>query len=39
MTPAYLIVEMNITDMEQYKLYMTEAPAAVKARSPPSPRR
>jgi uncharacterized protein (DUF1330 family) len=31
MTPAYLIVEMNITDMEQYKQYMAEAPAAVKA--------
>jgi uncharacterized protein (DUF1330 family) len=30
-TPAYLIVEMHITDMEQYKLYMAEAPAAVKA--------
>jgi uncharacterized protein (DUF1330 family) len=29
--PAYLIVEMHITDMEQYKLYMAEAPAAVKA--------
>ena len=31
MTPAYLIVEMNITDMEQYKQYMAEAPASVKA--------
>jgi uncharacterized protein (DUF1330 family) len=31
MAPAYLIVEMNITDMEQYKLYMAEAPTAVKA--------
>ena len=31
MTPAYLIVEMHITDMEQYKLYMAEAPASVKA--------
>jgi uncharacterized protein (DUF1330 family) len=31
MTPAYLIVEMHITDMEQYKLYMAEAPTAVKA--------
>jgi uncharacterized protein (DUF1330 family) len=30
-TPAYLIVEMHITDMEPYKLYMAEAPAAVKA--------
>ncbi len=29
--PAYLIVEMHITDMEQYKQYMTQAPAAVKA--------
>ena len=29
--PAYLIVEMNITDMEQYRKYMAEAPAAVKA--------
>jgi uncharacterized protein (DUF1330 family) len=31
MTPAYLIVEMNITNMEQYKQYMAEAPASVKA--------
>ena len=31
MTPAYLIVEMNITDPEQYKRYTAEAPAAVKA--------
>ena len=29
--PAYLIVEMNITNMEQYKQYMAEAPASVKA--------
>jgi uncharacterized protein (DUF1330 family) len=29
--PAYLIVEMHITDPEQYKLYMAEAPAVVKA--------
>ena len=29
--PAYLIVEMHITDPEQYKQYMAEAPAAVKA--------
>lgn len=29
--PAYLIVEMHITDMEQYKQYMAAAPAAVKA--------
>jgi uncharacterized protein (DUF1330 family) len=31
MPVAYLIVEMNITDMEQYKQYMAEAPTAVKA--------
>jgi uncharacterized protein (DUF1330 family) len=31
MAVAYLIVEMHITDMEQYKQYMAEAPAAVKA--------
>jgi uncharacterized protein (DUF1330 family) len=31
MPVAYLIVEMHITDMEQYKQYMTEAPAVVKA--------
>ena len=29
--PAYLIVEMHITDPEQYKQYMAAAPAAVKA--------
>ena len=29
--PAYLVVTMNITDMEQYKKYMAEAPACVKA--------
>ena len=29
--PAYVIVEMHITDPEQYKQYMAEAPAAVKA--------
>jgi uncharacterized protein (DUF1330 family) len=28
---AYLIVEMHITDMDQYKQYMAEAPTAVKA--------
>ena len=28
--PAYLIVEMNITDMERYKEYMAKAPACVK---------
>ena len=31
MTPAYIIVDMQITDMAQYKQYMAEAPAAVKA--------
>ena len=31
MAVAYLIVEMHITDMEQYKKYMAEASAAVKA--------
>ena len=31
MPVAYLIVEMKITDPEQYKHYMAEAPAAVKA--------
>lgn len=30
-TLAYLIVEMKITDPEQYKQYMAEAPAVVKA--------
>jgi uncharacterized protein (DUF1330 family) len=30
-TPAYVIVEMNITKPEQYKEYMARAPAAVKA--------
>jgi uncharacterized protein (DUF1330 family) len=29
--PAYLIVEMHISDPEQYKQYMAAAPAAVKA--------
>ncbi|WP_119354858.1 DUF1330 domain-containing protein [Azohydromonas sediminis] len=29
--PAYLIVEMHIRDLEQYKQYMADAPAAVKA--------
>jgi uncharacterized protein (DUF1330 family) len=29
--PAYVIVEMHITDPERYKQYMAEAPAAVKA--------
>jgi uncharacterized protein (DUF1330 family) len=31
MTPAYLIVEMKVTDPERYKEYMARAPAAVKA--------
>ena len=29
--PAYLIVEMNIKDPEQYKQYMAQAPACVRA--------
>ena len=29
--PAYLIVEMQISDPEQYKQYMAEAPAVVRA--------
>ncbi|MCY7369585.1 MAG: DUF1330 domain-containing protein [Polaromonas sp.] len=31
MTCAYIIVDMNISDMEQYKQYMAAAPAAVAA--------
>jgi len=31
MTPAYIIVDMQVTDPEQYKQYMAAAPAAVKA--------
>lgn len=31
MTAAYIIVDMQISDLEQYKQYMAEAPAAVKA--------
>jgi uncharacterized protein (DUF1330 family) len=31
MAYGYLIVDMDITDLEQYKKYMAEAPAAVKA--------
>jgi uncharacterized protein (DUF1330 family) len=31
MSFAYVIVDMKITDPEQYKKYMAEAPAAVKA--------
>ena len=29
--PAYLIVEMHITDADQYKQYMAAAPASVQA--------
>jgi uncharacterized protein (DUF1330 family) len=29
--PAYLVVEMSITDPDRYRKYMAEAPAAVKA--------
>ena len=31
MPAAYLIVDMQISDLEQYKKYMAEAPAAVAA--------
>jgi uncharacterized protein (DUF1330 family) len=31
MPAAYVLVEMHITDMEQYKQYMAEAPAAIAA--------
>ena len=31
MQAAYIIVDMNISDMEQYKQYMAMAPAAVAA--------
>jgi len=31
MTPAYIIVDMKVSDPEQYKQYMALAPAAVKA--------
>ena len=31
MPDAYVIVEMQISDMEQYKRYMAQAPATVKA--------
>lgn len=31
MAYGYVIVDMNISDMEQYKKYMAEAPAAIKA--------
>jgi len=29
-TPAYIIIEMKISDPEQYKEYMAQAPACVK---------
>ncbi|MBK6293920.1 MAG: DUF1330 domain-containing protein [Rhodoferax sp.] len=31
MSAAYIIVDMQISDLEQYKQYMAEAPAAVAA--------
>jgi uncharacterized protein (DUF1330 family) len=31
MAPAYLIVEMHITDPQRYQQYMAAAPATVKA--------
>lgn len=31
MTDAYVIVDMQISNMEQYKQYMADAPATVKA--------
>jgi uncharacterized protein (DUF1330 family) len=31
MPVAYLIVEMNISDVEQYKQYMAKAPATIRA--------
>jgi uncharacterized protein (DUF1330 family) len=31
MSYGYIVVEMNITDTEQYKHYMADAPASVKA--------
>ncbi len=31
MPAAYVIVDMQVSDMEQYKLYMAEAPASIKA--------
>ena len=31
MAPAYIIVDMLITDMDQYRQYMAAAPAAVAA--------
>jgi uncharacterized protein (DUF1330 family) len=31
MPASYVIVDMQISNMEQYKLYMSEAPASVKA--------
>jgi uncharacterized protein (DUF1330 family) len=29
--PAYLLVTMRVTDMEQYKKYMAEAPPTIRA--------
>ena len=29
--PAYLIVQMHVTDMDRYKQYMAEAPATLRA--------
>ena len=29
--PAYLLVEMNISDLERYKEYMAQAPSCLKA--------
>lgn len=31
MAHGYIIVDMNISDLDQYKLYMAAAPAAVEA--------
>ena len=31
MPAAYVIVDMQISDMEQYKQYMADAPASIKA--------
>jgi uncharacterized protein (DUF1330 family) len=31
MAAGYVIVQMNISDMERYRQYMAEAPAAIKA--------
>ena len=32
MAYGYIVVDMNITDMEQYKLYMAEAPGGGRGR-------